>query len=226
MPNRLPCRCTPVATLALSLALFLAACASPDRHSPGHQPIRVTIVHTNDSHSRLSPFPDSTLLSATTVGPQQGGVARRKALIDEIRAGEANLLLFDAGDNFQGTIFYNAWRGSAEVMALNALDYDAITLGNHEFDLGPAELGRALRGVDLIVSGHDHTLLGEPAASYRLATNSFLAGGGDGYSMLATACADGSSCRDTGILELDLLVGEFTAASPVVRTTGQRLVAH
>ena len=140
-----------VVLAALSL-LGLSGCAG-SRDQPSSQPITLTLLHTNDTHSHLEPFPRDQELSAGHQGPQQGGVARRKALIDQIRANAPNVLLLDAGDNFQGTIFYNAWKGSAEIMALNALGYDALTLGNHEFDLGPVELGRALRGEPVMIAG-------------------------------------------------------------------------
>ncbi len=130
----------------------LSGCAASS-DAPLSRAITLTLLHTNDTHSRLEPFPRDGELSAGNQGPQQGGAARRKTLIDAIRVGEPNVLLLDAGDNFQGTVFYNAWKGSAEIMALNALGYDAITLGNHEFDLGPAELGRAVRGEPVTIAG-------------------------------------------------------------------------
>lgn len=120
---------------------------------PSSRPITLTLLHTNDTHSHLEPFPHDDELAPGNQGPQQGGVARRKTLIDAVRAREPHVLLLDAGDYFQGTIFYNTWKGSAEIMALNALGYDAVTLGNHEFDLGPAELGRALRGEPVAIAG-------------------------------------------------------------------------
>jgi len=139
--------------LALTLlSVGLTACNGPSDNSIGHRPFTVTILHTNDTHSRLEAFPRDNELSASNAGPQQGGIARRKTLIDQIRASEPYVLLLDAGDNFQGTIFYNTWKGSAEVMALNALGYDAVTLGNHEFDMGPVELGRTLRGEPVIIA--------------------------------------------------------------------------
>ncbi len=130
----------------------LSGCA-PSSDAPPSRPITVTLLHTNDTHSHLEPFPHDGELSAGNQGPQQGGIARRKTLIDAVRAREPHVLLLDAGDSFQSTIFYNAWKGSAEIMALNALGYDAATLGNHEFDLGPAELGRALRGEPVKIAG-------------------------------------------------------------------------
>jgi len=113
-----------------------------------NESVSITLLHTNDTHSRLESFTPSG-------EPRQGGVARRKTLINSIRQekGEDNVLLVDAGDFVQGTLFYNAWKGSADIMALNDIGYDVVTLGNHEFDLGPMELGRALRGEDIDIAG-------------------------------------------------------------------------
>jgi len=140
--------------LALGIAGF-GGCARSDDDAPT-RPVTITLLHTNDTHSHLEPVPRDPDLTAGNQGPQQGGIARRKTLIDGIRARQSNVLLLDAGDNFQGAIFYNAWKGSAEIMALNALGYDAVTLGNHEFDSGPAELGRALRGEPVVIAGVSH----------------------------------------------------------------------
>jgi 5'-nucleotidase len=145
-------RIGPLARVAALISAGLGGCAGFGDVPPS-RPITLTLLHTNDTHSHLEPFPRDDELSAGHQGPQQGGIARRKALIDAIRAREPNVLLVDAGDSFQGTIFYNAWKGSAEIMALNALGYDAVTLGNHEFDRGPAELGRALRGEPVEIAG-------------------------------------------------------------------------
>ncbi len=153
--------------LILSLSLLTACGGNSD--SWNHQPITISILHTNDTHSRLEPFPRDSELSANNPGPQQGGIARRKTIIDEIRAIKPHTLLLDSGDNFQGTIFYNAWKGSAEVMALNALGYDATTLGNHEFDMEPAELGRALRGEPVAISSAVYET--EPLRTPMIATN-------------------------------------------------------
>lgn len=136
---RLSYRIGPLALAAVLGLAGLNGCAGFSGVPPS-RPITLTLLHTNDTHSHLEPFPRDVELSAGNQGPQQGGIARRKTLIDAVRVREPHVLLLDAGDNFQGTIFYNAWKGSAEIMALNALGYDAVTLGNHEFDLGAAEL--------------------------------------------------------------------------------------
>ncbi|MDW8322961.1 MAG: bifunctional UDP-sugar hydrolase/5'-nucleotidase [Burkholderiales bacterium] len=118
-------------------------------------PVTLTLMHTNDTHSRMLPFTENNL--------SQGGVARRKTLIQQVRAeidpGQTckNQLLVDAGDFAQGTVFYNAWEGSESIMAMNDMGYDAATLGNHEFDLGPARLARALKGEPITIAGTSYT---------------------------------------------------------------------
>lgn len=91
----------------------------------------ITILHTNDVHSRLEPFPmDGSSLQG------KGGIAARKTLIDQIRKEEEHVLLLDAGDIFQGTTYFNFYKGEPEIKAMSMLGYDAATMGNHEFDGG------------------------------------------------------------------------------------------
>ncbi|MFN8244739.1 MAG: metallophosphatase [Ferruginibacter sp.] len=92
---------------------------------------RLTILHTNDTHSRLEPFP---LDGGKNEG--LGGVAARATLISEIRQQEEQVLLLDAGDIFQGTPYFNIYKGEPEIKAMTALGYDAATMGNHDFDAG------------------------------------------------------------------------------------------
>lgn len=116
--------------------------------------VTLSLLHTNDTHSRMETFTENAVL--------QGGVARRLTLIEQARAAASqtgtcrNELLVDSGDFAQGTVFYNAWEMSESFMAKNAMRYDAITLGNHEFNLGPARLVRALRGEPIEIAGTRH----------------------------------------------------------------------
>jgi 5'-nucleotidase len=93
--------------------------------------IKLTILHTNDVHSRIDPFPlDDDKY------PGRGGAAPRAALINKIRTEEENVLLFDAGDLFQGTPYFNYYGGELEMKLMSKMGYDAGTMGNHEFDNG------------------------------------------------------------------------------------------
>jgi len=92
---------------------------------------KLTILHTNDVHSHIDPFP----VDDPKYG-NKGGVARRATLIDQVRSEESNVLLFDAGDIFQGTPYFNYYGGELEMKLMAMLKYDLGTLGNHDFDNG------------------------------------------------------------------------------------------
>lgn len=92
---------------------------------------KLTLLHTNDTHSRIEPFPiDGGKFQGL------GGVARRASLIKEIRKQEKNILLVDAGDIWQGTPYFNYFGGELEYKLMSEMGYDAATLGNHDFDAG------------------------------------------------------------------------------------------
>jgi 5'-nucleotidase len=93
--------------------------------------VKVTILHTNDVHSRIDPFPAND-----PKYPGMGGVARRAAIISAIRKKEKNVLLLDAGDIFQGTPYFNLYGGKPELQLMSQMGYDAATIGNHDFDNG------------------------------------------------------------------------------------------
>ena len=92
---------------------------------------QITILHTNDTHSHIDPLPANDPLR-----PNKGGDARRAALINQIRTENPNTLLFDAGDIFQGTPYFNFYGGELEFKIMSMLKYDAATFGNHDFDNG------------------------------------------------------------------------------------------
>ncbi len=91
----------------------------------------LTILYTNDLHSRIEPFPTNDPKFAN-----MGGFARRAAVIDSIKKENDNILLLDAGDIFQGTPYFNLYQGELEYKLMSLMQYDATTLGNHDFDLG------------------------------------------------------------------------------------------
>jgi 5'-nucleotidase len=91
----------------------------------------LTVLHTNDVHSYIDPFPPTH-----PKNPNMGGVARRAALIESIRKENPNVLLLDAGDIFQGTPYFNYFGGEIEFKLMSLMQYDLATLGNHDFDNG------------------------------------------------------------------------------------------
>jgi 5'-nucleotidase len=92
---------------------------------------KLTILYTNDVHSRIEPFPDNDPKYAN-----QGGAAKRAAIINKIRKEEKNVLLLDAGDIFQGTPYFNFYAGELEFKLMSQMGYDVSTFGNHDFDFG------------------------------------------------------------------------------------------
>ena len=92
---------------------------------------QLTILHTNDVHSYIDPFPANH-----PKNPNLGGVARRAAIIENIRKENPNVLLLDAGDIFQGTPYFNYYGGELEFKLMSMMKYDIATIGNHDFDNG------------------------------------------------------------------------------------------
>lgn len=118
-------------------------------------PVKLTILHTNDVHSRLEPFP---MDGGRNQG--MGGVAARASLIRKIRDEQDHVLLLDAGDIFQGTPYFNLYKGEPEIRAMSAMGYDACTIGNHDFDAGMENLASQLdrhASFPMLVSNYDFT---------------------------------------------------------------------
>ncbi|WP_445905218.1 bifunctional metallophosphatase/5'-nucleotidase [Flavobacterium sp.] len=104
--------------------MSLSSFSSPDTK-------KITILHTNDVHSHIDPFPVDH-----PKNPNMGGAARRAAIIENIRKEEKNVLLLDAGDIFQGTPYFNYYGGELEFKLMSMMQYDLATMGNHDFDNG------------------------------------------------------------------------------------------
>jgi 5'-nucleotidase len=112
----------------------------------------ITILHTNDTHSQIDPIPANDRQY-----PDKGGVARRATLVKRVRKENPNTLLIDAGDVFQGTPYFNFYKGEVEYKAMSLIGYDVVTLGNHDFDNGVAALASAMKfaNFDFVSSNYD-----------------------------------------------------------------------
>lgn len=133
-------------SIALGASTFpLQALGNPDV-------TKLTILHTNDVHSRIDPFP---MDGSRNQG--LGGAARRARLIEQIRAEEEHVLLLDAGDIFQGTPYFNYFGGELEFKLMSSMGYDAATIGNHDFDAGIDGLEKQLPHANfpLLISNYD-----------------------------------------------------------------------
>lgn len=129
---------TQMALTAVAAAIFLATTAvscTTDNHEYAGK--RLVILHTNDTHSQIDPDDKG-----------RGGILRRKVLIDSVRGAEENVLLIDAGDAVQGTLYFTLYNGEVERKMMNELGYDVQILGNHEFDNGMESLARQYREIN------------------------------------------------------------------------------
>lgn len=128
---------------------------------------KLTILHTNDQHSRIDPFD-----AGYTRNPNQGGFARRAKLINDIRGKERNVLLLDSGDVFQGTPYFNLFGGELELKLMSMMGYDATTVGNHEFDNGLEGLLKVMPNANFpyIISNYnfDNTILSGKTLPYKV----------------------------------------------------------
>jgi 5'-nucleotidase len=114
----------------------------------------ITILHTNDVHSHIDPFPKDH-----PKFPSMGGASRRATIIEMIKEQNSNILLLDAGDTIQGTPYFNMYGGELEWKLMTLMNYNAMTIGNHEFDNGLEGLVKNLPHAkfDIICSNYNFT---------------------------------------------------------------------
>lgn len=128
---------------------------------------KITILHTNDVHSHIDPFPADDPRNAN-----MGGVSRRATMINTIRKENPNVLLFDAGDVFQGTPYFNYFGGELELKLMSMLQYDLATMGNHDFDNGLEGFYKHLPNAnfDFVTANYDfkNTILDTHTKPYKI----------------------------------------------------------
>jgi len=120
----------------------------------------ITILHTNDTHSQIDPLPANDRLY-----PDKGGVARRATLVKRVRKENPNTLLIDAGDVFQGTPYFNFFKGEVEYKSMSLIGYDVVTLGNHDFDNGVDALAAAMKFANFEFVSSNYDVRGTPLES-------------------------------------------------------------
>jgi 5'-nucleotidase len=120
----------------------------------------ITILHTNDTHSQIDPLPANDRQY-----PDKGGVARRATLVKRVREDNPNTLLIDAGDVFQGTPYFNFFKGEVEYKSMSLIGYDIVTLGNHDFDNGVEALAAAMKFANFEFVSSNYDVTGTPLAS-------------------------------------------------------------
>lgn len=110
----------------------------------GRSPVLPAFFHVNDVHAHLDEFASSGTNCTDPAKGCYGGYSRIKSQVDELREENPDNLWLNAGDEFQGTLFYTYYGPEKIAETVNALEFDAMTLGNHEFDGGDEELGEFL----------------------------------------------------------------------------------
>lgn len=127
--------------------------------------LELTLLHTNDVHARVDEYNRNGAFCSeadATAGLCIAGTPRLATVVEEIRNTRNNVLLLDAGDQFQGTLFYNVFKGDVLTLTMNYLGYDAMAVGNHEFDNGPETLASFISGADFPVLSANTDVSAEP----------------------------------------------------------------
>ena len=161
--------------LSTTAVLALTAGAASAEYS-------LTILHTNDFHDRFEPiskYDGPCSVEDNAAGDCFGGEARLVTALAEARAKTNNSILVDGGDQFQGTLFYTQYKGAMTAEFMNKLGYDAMTVGNHEFDDGPEVLSAFVDAVDFPILMSNADLSGEALLSDKIAKSAIIERGGE-----------------------------------------------
>ena len=157
---------------------------------------QITILHTNDVHSHIDPFPSNDPKS-----PNMGGVSRRATLIENIRKEQPNVLLLDAGDIFQGTPYFNYYGGELEFKLMSMMNYDLATMGNHDFDNGIDGFYSQLPNAkfDFVVANYDfkNTVLDQITKPYKIFNKNGIKIGVFGIGIELEGLVDKKSYKET-----------------------------
>lgn len=177
------------ALIAAGGAFTLDSCTAPSE-------TKITILHTNDTHSHVEPFPENHYRN-----PNKGGVARRATLVESIRQENPNTLLLDAGDIFQGTPYFNFYGGELEFKLMSMLKYDCATLGNHDFDNGINGFYQQLPHAkfNFVSANYDfkNTVLDEIVKPYKIFTKNGIKIGVFGLGIELTGLVDPRHYKET-----------------------------
>ncbi|WP_394177599.1 bifunctional metallophosphatase/5'-nucleotidase [Yoonia maritima] len=180
--------------LTSTCALALSAGAAAADYS-------LTILHTNDFHARFEPISkyDSGCSSEdNAAGECFGGTARLVTAIADARARTNNSILVDGGDQFQGTLFYTYYKGAMAAEFMNKLGYDAMTVGNHEFDDGPEVLRGFMDSVEFPVLMSNADVSGEPLLADVLMKSTVIEQGGEKIGLIGLTPQDTDELASPG----------------------------
>jgi 5'-nucleotidase len=163
--------------------------------TPGYT---LTILHTNDVHARLAPYYNNWAACVPVSPDCLAGAARLAARVKELRQTEPNPILVDAGDQFQGTLYYKLFKADVITRTMNALTYTAMAVGNHEFDDGPAMLGQLADGVNFPVLGTNLDVSAEPTLAGKLPVSTVITVGGERIGLIGLTTPEAASSSSPG----------------------------
>ena len=161
----------------------------------------LTILHTNDFHARFEPiskYDSGCSAESNAEGDCFGGTARLVTAISDARARSNNSILVDGGDQFQGTLFYTQYKGQMAAEFMNKLGYDAMTVGNHEFDDGPEVLREFMDTVEFPVLMSNADVSGEPLLADVLMKSTVIEQGGDKIGLIGLTPEDTDDLASPG----------------------------
>ncbi len=183
----------------------------------------LTILHTNDFHSRIEPinkYDSGCKPEDNAAGKCFGGSARLMTAIAQARQRSNNSVLFDGGDQFQGSLFYTYYKGKVAAEMMNRMGYDAMTVGNHEFDDGPEVLRGFMDAVQFPVLMSNADVSGEEVLATKILKSTVIERGGEKLGLI------GLTPEDTDELSSPGPNVHFTDPVPAVQAEVDRLTAQ
>lgn len=161
----------------------------------------ITILHTNDFHSRFEPisrFDSGCSEESNLEGSCFGGSARMMTAIETAKDRAENWLLVDGGDQFQGSLFYTFYKGAAAAEMMKKMGYDAMTVGNHEFDDGPEVLRGFVNSVDFPILMSNADISGEPLLADAIQKSVVIEKGGEQIGLIGLTPRDTDELASPG----------------------------
>jgi 5'-nucleotidase len=161
----------------------------------------LTILHTNDFHARFEPinkYDSGCGAEDNAEGKCFGGSGRLVTAIRDAKARSNNAILVDGGDQFQGTLFYTYYKGKLAAEMMNALGYDAMTVGNHEFDDGPEVLAGFMDAINFPILMSNADVSGEPLLAGKLAKSTVIERGGEKIGLIGLTPQDTDELASPG----------------------------
>ncbi len=173
--------------LSIFLSILLLTTLIIPISSAQDDDFELTILHTNDTHSHHEPQADGN-----------GGAARQAAVVNQIRAEGGNVVLLDGGDRFTGTLFHTQYKGQDQVQIMNLLGYNAMALGNHEFDNGDDVLAAFLDGINFPALTANADFSASPDLKDKVEPYTVLDVGGEKIGVIGLTTADAPTISSPG----------------------------